>query len=407
MRRLMISLFVILTLSADLKITVYPYIHWVAWLVLILPIMLKDFIEKGFVKLPFLIFSVLMFFIGFLISSFNSSTIEPFIQFIKFSLVFITIYYIVFYKTLEIKDVFFILNLSAILNFALLMIAYFNIYPTAQILTGSGRWGTILNYPGSLVKIGSLSLFYNVLLIIFNSKDKPLFRGTMVLLSIVIINMDGSRTGFLLSLLLLLVIPIFIINKNHLNNIKMSYTIVFLFIISLLIIINNLTNILGSRLGVSIISFWNANTITEGLQSVDSSRFMMINSAISEIIKNPIVGNGSFSTIGVYSSGSEMVVHNTYLQVWGDYGLLGLTGYMAITFSWIPFFPTILKNAKKTTDLHLKSIIFSSILMLIYFNINGLFHPYSTEFAEWMTFIIPAAAYFKFYRYPSYLMKRQ
>lgn len=124
----------------------------------------------------------------------------------------------------------------------------------------------------------------------------------------------------------------------------------------------------------------------------------MFKSAIEKIYSNPYFGTGAFTTVGVYEDGSSMVVHNTYLQLWGDFGLLGILGMALMLLGWLALIPKIMKQIQINKDMTENVLVCSSILMLTYFIGNGLFHPYSTELAEWIIFIIPLAYCYNFYK---------
>lgn len=55
-----------------------------------------------------------------------------------------------------------------------------------------------------------------------------------------------------------------------------------------------------------------------------------------------------------------MVVHNTYLQVWGDFGLFGLAGIFLVYFGWFALVPRILN--KLQNNINLKENVVVSLL---------------------------------------------
>ena len=71
MKKVSVLLFIFLALAADLKVTIFPYIHWLAWLVLIFPFMIWDFARKGFVLSPLFGMSIVIFVGSCLISVMN------------------------------------------------------------------------------------------------------------------------------------------------------------------------------------------------------------------------------------------------------------------------------------------------------------------------------------------------
>lgn len=402
MRKILVSLFIFLVLAADLKSTISSYIHWIAWTICIFPFMLKDFLIKGFVKSPLLLIAIILFSIGTLSSIYNEPNVETIIQLLKLYLIFMTLYYFLYYYRIEWDQFVHTFNLAVVVNASLLIIGISGISNSlSMIMTGDGRWGTILAFPGSLVKVGTYSFYLNIFSILFLKKKRKLPQIIMIILCLFIIYMDGSRTGMLLTLSTYLIIPILYSFVNYRNKVKLMMIPFLSFSIFMFIIATISPYILKTRIGKSIINIINSDSLSEGLEKIDSSRFEMLQSALKKILEHPFVGTGAFST-----NVNGMVVHNTYLQLWGDFGLLGLFSMLCIYFCWIWMTPSILNKLSQNQDSFENTLVSSSLLMLIYFAVNGLFHPYSTEFSEWMTFIIPITIYYSFYEKSFNLMTK-
>lgn len=397
MKKLSILLFIFLTFSADLKVTVFPYIHWIAWALLLFPYMMIDFFKKGIKVSPFLGIAVLTLLLGILTSSINSPDYEFYVQMTKLLLIFLTMYYFLNYETLSLESMFFLFNVLVIVNFLLLMMGLIG-HPTAWMLTTDGRWGTILNYPGSFVKVGSLAFFLNIMMVVFTKKTKKIIYIVMIILSLFIVFMDGSRTGILLIMLTLILVPFFYIINNFRDKVKVIIVPVLVVILFTVAILINIKLFVGTRIGESILSILNSESLSVGLEAIDPARYTMLIAALEKIIENPLVGTGAFTTVAIYADGSSMVVHNTYLQAWGDFGILGALGLALIYCGWIYLLPNALKKIQIINNGITKAIFCSSILMLLYYVLNGLFHPYSTELSEWMTFIVPMTAYLTLYK---------
>lgn len=396
MKNLAIFLFTFLVISADLKLTIHPHIHWVIWLLLIFPFIVKDILFKGIVKSPLFFFSIFTFLSGVLSSLIVVNSLETLIQATKFTLIFLTLYYFLYYNKKNWDPFYKAINFSVYINSFLLILGIIGI-PVAQLLTGDGRWGTILAYPGSLVKIGILGLYVNVFSLIL-IKDKYRKTIMLVILSLFIIFMDGSRTGMLIIALTILLIPLLYFLLNYHNKIKaviIPFILVTFMGLWLPIIIPYFLN---TRVGQSINNLFSSNSIIQGLSNIDPARYMMFDTAIKKILDSPLIGTGAFSTRGIYEDGSSMVVHNTYLQIWGDYGLVGLVSYLLIILVWIFLLPKVLIKLQVSNDNLFKVRVCSSILVLVYFAFNGFFHPYSTELSEWILFIFPISIYFEFYK---------
>lgn len=391
-------LFVFLALAADLKVTMFPYIHWIAWFILLFPYMIRDFLKKGIVMSPMFGIATLILMLGMVGSFLNGANLENLIQIIKIFLIFMTLYYVMYYVRLEWNVLNVALNSALIVNAILLVVGILGNANLASLMTSDGRWGTILAYPGSLVKVGTYGFYFNIMALLLLEKKKKIKPLFMLILSIFIIYMDGSRTGMLLIFITLPVILLFycLINyKNKFKSVVIPIFILFTFLGSMIMV---LPMLLKSRIGNSILNLLNSNSISQGLDTIDPARFMMFKSAIEKIHNNPYVGTGAFTTVGIYSDGSNMVVHNTYLQIWGDFGLFGLLGIILLLFGWLVLLPKILKQVQINGNMRGKILVSSSVLMLLYYIGNGLFHPYSTELAEWILFIIPLTYCFNFYK---------
>lgn len=398
MRLKALVLFVFLALAADLKITLFPYIHWVAWCVLLFPFIIRDFFKKGIVMSPMFGLATLILMLGMIGSFLSGADVENFIQIIKIILIFMTLYYVMYYAQIGWKEINTALNLALLSNAVLLVVGLMGVTSLASLMTSDGRWGTFLAYPGSLVKVGTFGFYFNVMAILLLERSRKISPFFMMIISMFIIYMDGSRTGMLLIFLTLPMILLFYCLINYRNKLKSVVLPFFIFMIFIGAMIIMLPSLLNSRIGSSVLSLLNSNSLSRGLEAVDSARFMMFTSAIEKIINNPYIGTGAFSTVGVYEDGSSMVVHNTYLQLWGDFGLFGLLGMLFIFSGWLVFLPKILKRVQVNKNMNGNILVCSSILMLTYFIGNGLFHPYSTELSEWIIFIIPLAYCYNFYR---------
>ena len=398
MKKLAIIIFIFLALSADLKITLFPYIHWITWLFFIFPFIIRGFLKEKIIISPMFGIAFFLVMLGIFGSFFQGAGIENFIQSIKLFLILITIYYFIYYSKLGWNEINIALNSAIVVNVILLVLGLLGAQSFASLMTSDGRWGTVLAFPGSLVKIGTYGFYFNVMAFLLLPKKQKLKHCLFILLSLFVIYMDGSRTGMLLIALTLIFIVVCYVLFNYRNKIKaIIFPLIVFFILTVGIVIA-IPSILKSRIGVSFLNLLNSPTISSGLELVDSARFMMFKSAIQKIYDNPFIGTGAFTTVGYYEDGSSMVVHNTYLQLWGDFGILGLLGMCFIFLGWVAFLPKIMMKIQINKNEKENILVSSSVLMLLYFIGNGLFHPYSTELSEWITFMLPLTYCYYYYR---------
>lgn len=399
MEKLIVSLFIILALAADLKVTVFPYIHWILWLLLIFPLIIKGFLKKSVVVSPMFSIASILILIGMISSFFRGADFNNLIQIVKIILILLTIYYFIYYSNIGWEEINISVNIILILNFLALILGIMGIGSIASLMTSDGRWGTFMAYPGSLVKIGTLGLYLNFLsFMLLKNINIKIISLILSFISLFVIYMDGSRTGMLVIVLTIFIIYLLFFLMNHQNKIKVTILTVVGLMALLVVILFNIPMLLQSRIGMSILNLLNTDSLSNGLALVDSARFMMLETAIDKIIRNPFIGGGAFTTVGIYEDGTSMVVHNTYLQFWGDFGLVGIIGLLFLYFSWLILIPEILYKIQVNRNSKENVLVAFSILVLCYFNLNGLFHPYSSEFSEWIIFMIPLTICYNFYK---------
>jgi O-antigen ligase len=101
-----------------------------------------------------------------------------------------------------------------------------------------------------------------------------------------------------------------------------------------------------------------------------------------------VMGTGFLSTRTETPAG-PMVVHNTYLQVWADLGLLGVVSYVWLVFGWMAWLPKALRRIRALSDDQQRAIYYNAIFLLFVFDLTGFLHPLSTEWAQWIPFLVP------------------
>lgn len=129
----------------------------------------------------------------------------------------------------------------------------------------------------------------------------------------------------------------------------------------------------------------------DGLKAFDTTRYDMLQRALDLIHEHPILGNGCQSAaITTELEGSErMVVHNAYLQLWADYGLLGLATFLVIVLGWITEAPARLRRIVAVRDLPQRARYYNALFILLWFGTSLMFHPFSSEWSEWILFLVP------------------
>jgi hypothetical protein len=429
-------------LSADLKVSIYPHIHWLATVMLLVPVFLvMRRRDPGITNIKAPIVPSVLLVIAVIISSFNSlHFFYGLVQSGKLIAILIWAYsfFIIWPKYAHIAFKGFIA--AAYLNAVLLIFGIF-LLPSAAHQMAIGRWGTILNYPGSLDKVGLLIFTYAAYMVIA-AKPFSFKHDLLLCFSSLIIYFDGSRTGSL-ALLGGILFTLFIcflkcktwdVLKHTLQRVAylfISLAVFWAIILFSIQIINHtntsLTQIPGQeqksptsveekfiqppqgfdRINETVADTTNEEVgttneevgttkdgIFQKLAARDPARFKMLQDGLAAVMAHPVFGTGIGSTKSETNVG-PMVIHNTYLQVWADLGLLGLIAFIILVLGWIPFLPEAYRRIQELPNPENRAVYYTAIFMLCYFAYNGLFHPLSTEWSEWVTFIIPYALYWE------------
>jgi len=399
---LIICIWTIIILSADIKVSVNPHIHWIVTglaIILIIP-----YIRQLKIHIPRLyLISAGLFIFSVLIAAFRST--YPLYDIVEAAKLGVILFGAMAffnshkeYTHISFKG----FTLSAYINCALIImgIAFLPILAKEMEL---GRWGTILNYPGSLWRVGIAIFVYSGYLV-YKTRFRNLSHIILLLSSLILIVFDGSRTGMLLlpfGLAYVVTIPMY---EKKMKSISIAFAFIIALIVGFALIIlwshySPLSQVKpGQQLGApsrisSLIEsagkgIWGAGQTPEELAANDQIRITMLKDVIAAIKLHPLFGTGIGSTKSMTRLGL-MVVHITYLQVWADIGLLGFLSYLLLVLGWVYRAPEAFKKIRCMTNESDRALYYNTIFMLFFFTIAGVFNPLSTEWSEWITFIIP------------------
>ena len=123
----------------------------------------------------------------------------------------------------------------------------------------------------------------------------------------------------------------------------------------------------------------------------DQIRMRMITAGFEQIRSSPVWGGGIESSV-VMTGGGPMVIHLSYLQVWGDYGLFGF-----LLFVIIMVLPLLIltKRVQALLTTRFSSIeqagLLSALVVVLSYPLYGLLHPISNEFSEWAPMLMALA----------------
>lgn len=262
----------------------------------------------------------------------------------------------------------------------------------AAKLTGYLRGSTLLNYAGSLYKVGLILLPYLIWDLI-NYKGKILTNLILLIMSIYVILFDGSRTG-IICMMLIFCFYATLLMIRFIRTLKLSYKSLFgnLFLILAVGMICSKfkENIIQSNAYVRIAktaSLLLTHNMYDFLIYADSIRGYMILDAIATIKDNYVfLGNGFQTTMT-----NGIVIHNAYLQIFADLGLMPALCLLLIIFQ-----PIIIGFKKVRNES--SGFIIPSLMLLIVFSLTLMFHPFSVQVSDWALYIIPlslVASHFK------------
>lgn len=389
-------IWVFLLLAADLKVAIHPYIHWGISLlafVLMLPLLaLAKFRIRCQHQIQwFAVLMMILLIISVLLTGLTTeNAFYSLIQAFKLSAILL-MPFLLFTTRSDLARVGLFAATAAVwtnLSFLLLGITLSPVF--ARQMAADGRWGTFLNYPGSLWRVGILVLVFSTYLFYHKRKD---FRFLALLIaSLCLIYADGSRTGFIMTFASIVYVGIIVLMEKR-RYLQVGLVLAFtglggaLFIGMLFSDHVIISTVLPNRLEETIQAVVSGN-----LEQADSARFLMFLTAFQSISDHPLWGTGIGTTQAELDAGA-MVIHNTYLQVWSDLGILGFLAYIGLVLGWILWLPHFFTNVRQQGNIMQRSIAYNAVFLLFFYSVSGLFHPLSTEWSEWITFMISFALY--------------
>ncbi|MED1919386.1 O-antigen ligase family protein [Bacillus thuringiensis] len=452
--KVFLLIWVVLIMSADLKITMFNKVHWVVSLLFLVPVLLLNYRKKDSNKfVVYILFPSILLISSILISSFYSQNyLYDFFQAGKVTVILIFCYLFFLVRSELAHLAFKGFIISAYMNFIILVLGVLSFTQLASIMTLDGRWGTFLNYPGSLSKVGVVVYVYAAFQL-FNRTALSISNIMLLIASVFIVYFDGSRTSeitLLLGTIFLFVILLIEYVKN-ISRPKFSSMVVSVLVLALVlsvskVSVDKITLSIETKRAIelakieaakeaelakqkpvqpstdsnavkqeevstppvevptsdelkqsndrtgSVFANLSTNGILAGIASSDPIRFQMIITALDEIVSHPWVGQG-IGTTKYQTATGPIVVHNAYLQTWADLGILGLLALLGLYFGWIIKLPTVMRHIQGSINVRERSLYYNSIFILLYMSFSALFHPISTEWSEWIMFIIASAIY--------------
>ena len=263
------------------------------------------------------------------------------------------------------------------------------------IVLGDGRVGTVLSGPGALWRTVTFLLSYCLLAALLATRRATITTAIVGLtLSVLAIWCDGSRTALVILPLTLLVVALWQFSAVRARRLLVAGSG-----LSCVVAIGGLGLSEGleqhaalSRF-TSIFSF-NGSAV-EVLEEWDWARLQGIRTAVDAIWHSPLFGNGLLTTVVDVDNAANVafdtqVVHNSYLQVWGDLGILGVVAFVAIVWSWLPEMKRTV-GARTPKQMHCTCLRYASLVTLLVFGLSFLLHPFTVTLNDWIAFVGPCS----------------
>lgn len=263
------------------------------------------------------------------------------------------------------------------------------------IVLGDGRVGTVLSGPGALWRTVTFLLSYCLLAALLANRRATIMRALVGLtLSVLAIWCDGSRTALVILPFALFVVALWQFSAVQARRLLVAGIGIFCVVaVGGLAIFEGLEQHAALSRLISIFSF-NGSAV-EVLEEWDWARLQGIRTAVDAICQSPFVGNGLLTTVVDVDNAANVdfdtqVVHNSYLQVWGDLGFLGVLAFVAIVWSWLPEMKRTV-GARLPQPMHCTCLRYASLVTLLVFGLSFLLHPLTVTLNDWIAFVGPCA----------------
>lgn len=264
--------------------------------------------------------------------------------------------------------------LSVSLNFLVLLLAFL-FGGSFGRLGGGGRWETLLNSPGGLYLSGLLYIVFFMDLVFRKDRKVSFVNILFLIMSFTLIIFDGSRTAVVFLTLAFLIY--FIRYSSILATSKLIFGVGILATVFITTGIIKKEQVAFERFELLL----NVQSISE----VDNHRYQLLQEGVEYIANEvPIIVGKGFSSIQNSIGNDTQGIHNAYIQVFVELGLLAVLCLLTILFYPVV---NILRNFLQSPE-YTMIFIFSLIIPIKY-----LFHPISTEYGDWVPYFICLTLY--------------
>ena len=363
----------VLVVLGDLRNVISPLGYWVLWGMVFLVGIFSGGIEKTNYDVTFFGvtcgFAILV--LALLISGLVNADMYTAYQGLKFLMIYAIL--VVIYSNsqfLSMQQFYQIAALSTLVGFSVFLLCKY-VFNDYYIVLGDGRQGSLFAYPGVLWKTNAFFVAFIVARVLSSPLRKFIPAACILLSSVYLLLADSSRTGFLwfFGIIVMFAVLVFLVNTaKFLSVLSIALMVIGVFVSF------NLDLIYGLFDGKSILVI---NRLLEG----DPIRSQMISDGIVNAEACLPLGCGFQSSTSLVS-GAPMVVHNVYLGILGDFGILGEVGLLMMVMSPVVVF-AMREWIGGTTKGPLVHYKLAACLGASCYCFILLFHPLSSEMSEW------------------------
>lgn len=355
-------MFFLLVSLGDLRNIIGPLNYWIVWGT----VSLVGFIfsERKIIKEKY-IFSFIFLAMGFFISGSWNGDLQTLYQAVKilicglFSCCILSVL-----SNADEDDFYRGVTISLLVTLIIFLCSKY-IFVDWLLTLGDGRQGFIISYPGVMWKIGAFGFVYFLCAIAYEKKK---WNFIFLVFSAALVAIDGSRTGFFIMMVSMILVLGDIYRKNMLK-----YSAWLIFILPLIffgLVV----------LELSSIDILAVNRLSAG----DSQRVKMLLTALSLSQECFPIGCGFGAAVAESDEVVEgfMVIHNGYFDALIDGGIVAFLGFTLLTVG------LAIRRMGQVCD----GLSMFSFIGVISFSLIMMFHPMSTEMSEWAWLILVAGA---------------
>lgn len=258
-------------------------------------------------------------------------------------------------------------NMILIAGLLMCIILLFNYGVSGYIdaLKGSGRIGSDfenVNTIGGTAAYVILACWYKILF-----EKKKLYYGIMVLPALIILG-AGSKTAIIIALVGVLFMSWYNLTQKNISKQIQYFLVLPVVAIVLFFVIPSFGNI--SFLNSTLDRFNTMIAVFTGQSGLVGStyyRIKMVQVGWEMFLNSPLWGNGINGTrLWLAANGVPYtVLHNNYIELLADLGLIGFIAYYSI-YLWI------IKKLSQLNDTKVKAFAYSMVIMMLVLDVGGI-----------------------------------